>query len=276
MRIDVDKMLKDAEDAVHQPPGVKAPKRRTEGEVRPRKKIKLEEVEAPPVQIRPAPTETIHLSPRTPEPPAIPEPTVVGPSEGVVSNNVANVEPKSAAPLDPTRPKRPYTKRKSIIKMAAPDYPCLFCPSPDPTDRIVVQDPSNEIMKKWKGQGPIMAHIRCAQATPEINIVDSIVDGKTDTVVSGVDAIAKDRWRLVSVTTGRSDNRNVKSAATRCSLRVASRFNVQKENVPKRITTHAPSRTNESSVIYGRFKSGWRTRARWPRARNRKGTTRRI
>lgn len=187
-------MLQEAEDAVHQQPGAKPQKRRADNPDSARKKPKVEVINVPPEELpayhRAAPTKTIKLPSTEPQLEAIPDPA---PEPAQEAAPPAPIEHEAA----PARQKRPY-KRRSLIPAKAATYPCLFCPSSDPTDRMHVQDPSDEVKKRWKGEGAIMAHIRCAQATPEVNFADAEVDGEKQVVVVGVNTIPKDRWRLVS------------------------------------------------------------------------------
>jgi hypothetical protein len=279
VHIDVDKMLKDAEDAVAQPAGVKAAKRakfmaqdqeaegdedvqengvkerkrapRKEKQERgedeeaetPRKKrrtkkdridIAGEEGEA--VQLQPIPAympmpdkriidiaQPEHFAPLDLAPPAsaahagTPQPT------GYDTHPALSARPPTIHPPPPDAPQAdtsqlpgqasPFTlepapaakkgrPRKSLVTAPAVLYPCLFCPSLNDADRAHVQEPNDFVKAQWRGgKGqPIMAHIRCAQATPEVAILDvDKADGQVEAWITGVNDIVKARWKLVSV-----------------------------------------------------------------------------
>ena len=91
-------------------------------------------------------------------------------------------------------------KPRPMMVKEIPSYPCLFCPSLDSDDLLLVNEPSEDVIaRSRRREGPITAHMSCANSIPEIWVEDRITNGLMVTVVMGAGAINKDRWNLVIV-----------------------------------------------------------------------------
>ena len=141
----------------------------------------------------------------TPAPAPAPATASQTPSAGIQDGPPQTVvhPPPNPFTLDRAPARKPGRPRKSapLISVPAPVYPCLFCPSLNEADRAFVHEPNAFVKAQWRGGAdkPVMAHIRCAQATPEIAIDDVEKDGKVETWIMGVNDIVKARWKLVSM-----------------------------------------------------------------------------
>lgn len=222
VRIDVDKMLEEAEDAVHQAKGVKVAKRQRNKDENgnvldgggakeetpqkpPRKRAKKVEVVGEDGQpatmlLDPIPayrphtrTETVDISMDGQRQTA---------DDGQENASALAIADPFAQHKSDSPAKRPIGRpkgRKSNTGAAKVFYPCLFCPSTDTSDRLKVHEPNDFVKRQWRGEGQAMVHIRCAQATPEISMEDAVTeDGTKETWVMGVNDIEKARWKLVS------------------------------------------------------------------------------
>lgn len=216
VRINVDRMLLAAEDAVSQPPGVKAVKRPLfdeNGEEIPNKRRrKKDKTVVPAVQLinvdgridiseaevkedADAVEGTVTVTPLASTPKKRGRPRKIKANEP--ANNLDGAgqvqhEAKDKAP----RPRPPKPVR--VVK-EKPSYPCVFCPSLSTDHLLPVFEPNDQVRSASKAtDGKVLAHLACAQAIPEVWIAEEDWDGKRQEVVLGSGNIVKDRWNLVS------------------------------------------------------------------------------
>ncbi len=128
-------------------------------------------------------------------------------AESAANDGIAVVEPDA----DDAKPPLPVkgmkqnklrllpTKTKPVVVKEIPSFPCLFCPSLDAEDLLLVYEPSQEVKARSKSLGGgTLAHLSCANSIPEVWVEDRLVGEMTIPVVMGANGITKDRWNLVS------------------------------------------------------------------------------
>lgn len=90
-------------------------------------------------------------------------------------------------------------KPKAGVVKEIPSYPCVFCPSLDVDDLLLVLEPSEDVVARSQSRGGlVLAHLSCVNSIPEVWIEDRLVGEQTIPVVMGVNGITKDRWNLVT------------------------------------------------------------------------------
>ena len=161
---------------------------------------------APPAQTDKPPPLPLTLS--LPPPPSFPPPPSPSKPRKRKSDEASTSQPQKKPKSTPSS-SQPHTQPqpKVLLKLGPrPDdtFPCCLCASSSPTDLLPVYTRPAGSHAAWAGTrvtegggvGRWMAHESCAMVVPE-TYVDFANDSK---MVFGVDAILKDRWNLVRLT----------------------------------------------------------------------------
>lgn len=110
-------------------------------------------------------------------------------------------ESPTVQPVAQPKKRAPLKQRKMQVVQEKPVFRCLFCPSQSTVDLWPVHEPSDFVRSHWKGRPgeTIVAHLACAQSTPECYFKEEVVEGEERIWVMGVNDVVKDRWtKLVS------------------------------------------------------------------------------
>jgi hypothetical protein len=120
------------------------------------------------------------------------------PAQGLIPSITSTPMKTAAAPVKVKKqPKAPKPVKER------PVYHCLFCPSSSTDDLCPVFDSNAFVQSQWKGPvgAPIMAHLNCAQSTPECYFHEEGEEGAERIWIMGANDVVRDRWtKLVSGT----------------------------------------------------------------------------